>query len=146
MASERGGFARDHIFESAKEQYLFTVKGISRGRKVTCQKSCSGGLQVFVDSGQNVGHCHLRAVVFLQQHHLELVVQVFNLLFDVLVRNEEVVASGHVLHDVSLDLFVLEDGDTAVDQDRRLRGLEVRPEVDWRSLHVDRCHLKTKNV
>jgi hypothetical protein len=34
---------------------------------------------------------------------------------DVLVRNEEVVSAGHVLHDVALDLVVLQDRHAAVD-------------------------------
>ena len=61
--------------------------------------------------------------------YLKFVVEIFQPSRDLHVGHEEVVASGDGLHDVSLDLFVLKDGNPVVDQDRRLRGLEVRPET-----------------
>ena len=43
-------------------------------------------------------------------------------------------------------LVVLEDGDAVVDEDGRLRGLEVGPEVGGRPLHVDRRDLEADGL
>ena len=45
-----------------------------------------------------------------------------------LIGHEEVVSPGDVLHDVPLNLLVLQHGHTVVDEDRRLGSLEVCPE------------------
>ena len=57
--------------------------------------------------------------------YLELVVEVLDLLGDLDVGHEKVVTARDGLHDVSLDLLVLEDGHAAVDEDGRLRRLKV---------------------
>lgn len=54
-------------------------------------------------------------------------INVFDEFADAGVLDEKVVASGDVLHDVTLDDLVLEDGDAVVDQDWGRRRLEIRP-------------------
>ena len=73
-------------------------------------------------------------------------VDVFDSGSDVLVLNEEVVTSGHVLHDVAFDLFVLEHGESVVDEDGRRRGFEVGAEVGRRLEHVHRRHLQADRL
>lgn len=63
--------------------------------------------------------------------------EVFDKRSDVLILDEEIVSARNVLHDVSLDLVVLEYGVAAVDEDRGRRRLEVGAEVRWWLLHVD---------
>lgn len=65
---------------------------------------------------------------------------------DVLVLDEEVVAAGHVLHDVPFDLLVLEHGQAVVDEDGRRRRLEVGAEVGRRLQHVHRRHLEADRL
>jgi len=67
---------------------------------------------------------------------LELGVRVLNPFAHLLVRYEEVVSPWNVLHNVSLNLFVFQDGYPAVDEDRWLCSLKIRPEICWWSLHV----------
>ena len=54
-------------------------------------------------------------------------VDVLNLRGHLFVLDEEVVTSRHVLHDVPLDLLVLQHGQAVIHQDRRQRGVEVGP-------------------
>ena len=102
--------------------------------------------------GEDGGHSVLARVVPLQQHVLELRVHILNLLVHLLgkqgywqshdyilldiqlfwsyiIWDEEVVSTRDVLHDVPLDLLVLEHRHPVVDQDGRLGCLEVRPEI-----------------
>ena len=61
---------------------------------------------------------------------------------DVLILNKEIVTTGNVLHDVSLDLLVLEDGIAIVDEDGRRGRLEIGAEVRRRLLHINGRHLQ----
>lgn len=66
-------------------------------------------------------------LVPLDNHELEPVVQVFNLLADLVVGHKEVVTSRNVFHDVPLHLVILQDGHAVVDQDWRLSRFKVGP-------------------
>lgn len=52
----------------------------------------------------------------------------------------------NILHDVSLNLLILQDGKTVVDQDGRRCGLKVGPEIGWRFEHVNRRHFQTDGL
>lgn len=62
--------------------------------------------------------------------------------------HKQIVATGDRLHDVPFDFVILQDGQSVVDQDRRVGRFEVGPEVGRRFLHVhccDLCEKKKKN-
>lgn len=60
--------------------------------------------------------------------------------------DEEIVAAGDVFHDVSLNFVILEDRETVVDQDWRMRRLKVRAKIGRRLLHVNCGHLRKRNL
>lgn len=61
---------------------------------------------------------------------------------NVLILNKEIVSARNVLHDVTLDLVVLEDGVAVVDENRWRRSLEVGAKVRRWLLHIYGRHLK----
>ena len=82
---------------------------------LTYEKPRSVGPEGVVDPLQDVVHLQLRTFVLSQDHHLELVVQILDLFFYLFVGNEEVVPARYRLHDVALDLLILQDRNAAVD-------------------------------
>ena len=90
------------------------LSGKSYLTNLTYEKPRSVGPEGVVDPLQDVVHLQLRTFVLFQDHHLELVVQIFDLFFDLFVGHEEVVPARHRLHDVTLNLLVLEDRNAAV--------------------------------
>ena len=82
-------------------------------------------LEGLVDESEDGDDGAPRRVVLPDQSDLEPVVEVFQALLHPWVGHKQVVAAGDVLHDVTLDLLVLQDGVHVVDQDRGLGGLEV---------------------
>lgn len=64
----------------------------------------------------------------------------------VLVLNEEIVTAWHILHYVSLDLLIFQDGQAVVDQDGRRSGLKVGPEIGRRLEHVHCRHFQADRL
>lgn len=59
-----------------------------------------------------------------------------------LILYKQIVPARDVLHDVPLDLFILQYRVTVVDQNGRWRGLEVGAKIGRRFLHVHSGHLQ----
>jgi len=104
---------------------------------IASQEPAAFLLEVMVDPSELAHERILTGVVLLDQHQLELAVDVLNDPGYFFVLNKEIVASWYGFHDMSLYLLVLEDGDPRVNQDRRWGGVKVGAEVWGRLQHVD---------
>lgn len=111
---------------------------------VAGQESGGARRQMVVDLFQVAEQRIVFVLLLLEQHQLQLGVDVLDQRGHLLVLHEQIVAARDVLHDVSLDLVVLENGQAVVDEDWRMGGLEVGAEVGRRLLHVDGGHLVVK--
>lgn len=114
---------------------------IETADRVAGQKTRRTQRQMIVDLLQVRQQRSVALLLALEQHQLQLRVDVLDQGGDLFVLHEQIVAARNVLHDVPLDFVVLENGETVVDQDRRMRGLEVGAEIGRRLLHVDGGHL-----
>lgn len=89
------------------------------------EEPCPSLSKVIIDFAEVVQQDVLRVVIALKKHKLEFTVHIFCPLCDVLILNKEVVATRDVLHDVSLNLVVLQNCQAIVNQDGRRSGLKI---------------------
>lgn len=104
---------------------------------VAGQEACGARRQVVVDLFQMAEQRIVLVLLLLEQHQLQLRVDVLDERGHLFVLHEEIVAARDVLHDVPFDLVVLQNGQTVVDENGRMGGLEVGAKVGRRLLHVD---------
>lgn len=137
---------------------------VEAAHRVPGQEAGSAGRQVVVDFPQVRQQCVVFVLVLLDQHQLQLAVQVLDQGGHFLVLkwrriivtflkntplrwrkphlHKQIVPAWHRLHDVSLDFVVLQNCQSVVDQDGRVCRFEVGAEVGRRFLHVHRCDLE----
>ena len=120
--------------------------GVEAAERIARKEARAARTQLLVECGQKRRHARAARIVAFHQKHLKPVVQVLDLLGHGRVRHEEVVSAGNGLHDVTLDLIVVEDGEAVIDEDGRLRGLKVGAEVVRRPLHVHRRDLEADGL
>lgn len=119
---------------------------VEAAHRVAGEEACAAMGQVLVDLLQVGEQRIVLRLVLLHQHQLQLRVQVLDQRGHLLVLHEQIVAARNVLHDVPLDLVVLQDRQSVVDEDRRMRGLEVGAEIGRRLLHVHCSHLQADRL
>lgn len=93
--------------------------------------------QMLVDFAQMSEQRCVALLFALQQHQLQLRVDVLDEDGHLFVLDEQIVAARDVFHDVPFDFVVLENRQAVVDQNGRMGGLEIGAEIRWRFLHVD---------
>lgn len=102
--------------------------------------------QMIVDLAQMREQGVVLGLVLLYQHQLQLDIQVLDQGGHLLVLDKQIVAARYVLHDVPLDLFVLQNGQPIVNEDGRVCGLKIGTEIGRRLLHIHRRHLQADRL
>ncbi|CAN7982173.1 unnamed protein product [Ixodes pacificus] len=126
----KGRTGHADVLQAGHELAVEAAHGVPR------EEALPSPLQVGVNVAQLVQQALLALLVPPGQHQLELLQgqktggkQVLYDCGSVLVLHKQIVAPRNVLHDVALNLLVLQDGTAPVDQDRRWRRVEVGAKV-----------------